>query len=215
MPKGAIESLGLRPAHPLDHLQASGPQLGHALTGDQGIGVDHGQHHPGDARRDHRPAAGRRAALVTAGFERHYQCAAPGPLPGLGQGPQLGMGLAGPGVVALSHQLAIGGKHQGAHHRIGAGVAGAEGRQLQGPPHPGSPDRNRCVADRWAQGKTQGENSGQGLTQTGASPRPGQQSSGGVAQAGAVGRLRHSITTKGGTGSSVNTPGNRNRRGRF
>ena len=43
-----------------------------------------------------------------------------------GQGADLGVGLAGAGVVALPHQRAAGIEHHRSHQGVGAGASGAQ-----------------------------------------------------------------------------------------
>ena len=64
--------------------------------------------------------------MVAAGLQGHHQGAAAGPLARLGQGAHLGVGLAGPGVIALPHQRAAGIEHHRSHQGVGAGAAGAQ-----------------------------------------------------------------------------------------
>ena len=129
-----------------DHLQPSSPQAGDAATGHPRVGVDHGHHHLGDAGLDQRLGAGRCAAVVAAGLQGHDQGAAAGSCPGLGQGSHFGMGIAGAGMEALSHQLACGIEHHGPHQGVGAGATLPQGGQAQGPPHPGEPRAWACGA---------------------------------------------------------------------
>ena len=124
--EGPVEGAGLGLGYAGDHLDARGPQLGEAAPRHLGVGIGHGHHHPGDAGGDHRLAAGGGAAVVAAGLQGHHQGAAAGPLARLGQGAHLGVGLAGPVVIALPHQRAAGIEQHRSHQGVGAGAAGAQ-----------------------------------------------------------------------------------------
>ena len=124
--EGPVEGAGLSFRHAADHLDAGGRQLGQPAASHLGIGIGHGHHHPGQPGGDHGLAAGRRAAVVAAGLQGHHQGAAAGPFARLGQGADLGVGLAGAGVVPLSHQRAAGIEHHRPHQGVGAGAAGAQ-----------------------------------------------------------------------------------------
>lgn len=79
-------------------------------------------------------------------------------------------------MEAFTHELAFGIEHHTAHHRVGAGAALAQDRQLQGALHPGAPARG--LLSRGLQGG--------GWAQAASAP---------PAASVQAGRLRHSATT--------------------
>ena len=131
--EAGVEGAGLGveqgPAHP----DAGGPEGVEAATGDL-VGIGHGVHHLGNAGVDQRPGAGPGATLVVAGLEGDVGAGAPGQRARGGEGIDLGMGLAGAQVIALTHHPTVPGNHA-THPGIGAGAVPAPAGQLQGAGH--------------------------------------------------------------------------------
>ena len=103
MQEGAVLLGGFGLAHAAEHFNACCLELGDAAAGYAGIGIIQGNHHPAQARGNHRLRAGGRAAVVAAGLERHVERAAFGAITGAAQGHYFGVGFTGLAVVALAH----------------------------------------------------------------------------------------------------------------
>ena len=105
-------------------------ESGEALSGDQRIGVGDGRDDARHAGLDQRVDAGRRAALVRAGFQVEIEGGAARLLAGLRERDDFGVVEAGVGVEAAAHHFAF--AHQdGAHQRIGTGQRPAFARQVE------------------------------------------------------------------------------------
>ena len=139
MQKSAVLMHRLSTQHPSDHLQTRRTQLGNTAASDPWIWVlkrDHNARHP---RRNHSLTARGCPAVVAARLECDDQSPTPGRSSGLGQGADLGMGLAGPSMKPFTDQMAIGIENQGPDKGIGTGVAISKRRQIKGTAHPAGP----------------------------------------------------------------------------
>jgi hypothetical protein len=131
---GGVALGGLRGEESLRDLDARGAQGGGAAAG-LGSGVGDGVVHAGDARLDEGLGAGTGASGVVAGFEGDVGGAAAGPVAGRAQGVDLGVRAAGPLVVALARDRAVGGGDHAADDGVRAGGAEGAGREHDGSPH--------------------------------------------------------------------------------
>src|SRR5439155_6782557 len=115
--------------------QTGPPHRGEAATADFGVRVTGGRHHPLDAALyDGRYARRRALVKMATGFQRDVEGRATGPRPGLAQGEHLGMGPAGPPVIARTNNPPL--LHDDcAHRRIRAGLACAAPGQRHGLRH--------------------------------------------------------------------------------
>ena len=125
--------------HTGDHLHAGIAQPLQTTTGNTGIGIGECHHHPSDPCLDQGVRAGRGAAVMAARLQGDDDRAAAGGITGLGQGPHFGMGFTRPGMKPLPHQRAGGIEHHRAHQGIRTRGTIGQGRQFQGPTHPGNP----------------------------------------------------------------------------
>ena len=113
----------LRTQHPSDHLQTRRTKQGDTTAGDPWIWVlkrDHNARHPSS---NHSLTARGCSAVVAARLECDDQSPIAGRSSGLGQGADLGMGLAGPSMKPFTDQMALGIENQGPDNRIGTCVA--------------------------------------------------------------------------------------------
>ena len=106
-------------AQPFDSLARNAP-----------VRIGHGDVDAGDARRDDRVRARRRAAPVAAGLQGYVQLGPPRAVAGLLERLRLGVPPAVFPVVSPAHDHAVADDH-GAHHGIGTGPASSPRRQVQ------------------------------------------------------------------------------------
>ena len=122
--------------HPAGDLNADAAQPRQPAPGDLRIGVLHGGDYPRDTGLDQRLGAGRRAAAVAAGFQRHIRSGAARAVAGLAQRVHLSVRLTRTHMPAFADQLPVLDDHA-ADPGVRMGRIQALARQLQRARHPG------------------------------------------------------------------------------